>query len=354
MSSHRNESRPAATAAPAAAPELPAPELPATMRAVGRDVYGSADVLDVRDVPLPAVGAGEVLVKVRAAGLDRGAWHVLTGRPSLIRLAGFGVRRPKEPGLGTELAGDVVAVGSAVTGFAVGDAVHGAGRSALAQYAVADAAKLARMPAGVGYEGAAAVPVSGVTALQAVRDHGRLEPGQSVLVIGASGGVGSFAVQIATALGGRVTGVASTAKLDFVRSLGVEDVVDYTAGDLAAGGRRYDLVLDVGGNRPLAALRRLLTPRGTLVFVGGEDGGKVTGGLGRQLRALVLSPFVGQRLGSFWVAATTTADLDTLRGLIESGSVTPAVDRTCSLDDVPAALRDLEAGRVRGKVVATV
>jgi NADPH:quinone reductase-like Zn-dependent oxidoreductase len=324
------------------------------MQAIARDAYGSADVLEVRDVPRPVAAAGEVLVRVRAAGLDRGAWHLMTGRPYLMRLAGFGVRRPKDPGLGTELAGVVEAVGAGVTGLAVGDAVYGAGRNSFAQYASARLGKLARKPANLTFEQAAAVPVSGVTALQALRDQGHIQPGQSVLVIGASGGVGSFAVQVAKALGGHVTGVASTAKLDFVRSLGADDVIDYTVGDLAVGGRRYDLVLDIGGNRPLRNLRRLLTPKGTLVFVGGEGGGRVTGGLGRQLRALILSPFVGQRLGSFWVAISNTADLDTLRTMIEAGAVTPALDRVCALADIPAAIRDLEAGAVRGKVVATI
>jgi NADPH:quinone reductase-like Zn-dependent oxidoreductase len=320
------------------------------MRALVRDAYGSAEVLQVREVERPRAGAGEVLVRVTVAGLDRGAWHFMTGAPYLMRLAGFGVRRPKDPGLGTELAGLVEAVGEGVTGFAVGDAVYGAGKNAFAQYAVARSGKLARRPVNATDEQAAAVPVSGVTALQALRDQGHLQAGQSVLVIGASGGVGSFAVQIARALGAQVTGVASTAKLDFVRSLGAEDVIDYTVGDLADGNRRYDLILDIGGNRPLGALRRLLTPKGTLVFVGGEGGGRITGGLGRQARAGILSPFVGQRLGSFWIARTTTAD----RGMIEDGAVTPALDRVCALADLPAAMRDLEAGRVRGKVVAAI
>lgn len=248
----------------------------------------------------------------------------------------------------------VEAVGADVSGLAVGDTVYGAAQNAFAEYASAHPSQLARTPANLSSEQAASVPVSGVTAFQAVRKHGRLEPGQSVLVIGASGGVGSFVVQIAKALGGRVTGVASTAKLDFVRSLGADDVIDYTAGDLADGGRRYDLVLDIGGRRPLSALRPLLTPKGTLVFVGGEGGGRVTGGLGRQFRALLLSPFVGQRLGSFWVAITNTADLDALRTMIEDGAVTPALDRVCALTDLPAAIRDLEAGAVCGKVVATI
>jgi NADPH:quinone reductase-like Zn-dependent oxidoreductase len=354
MSTQHNEPGTGSRSTPAAQQLGSAGPVRPTMRAIARDAYGSADLLQVRDVPTPAAAAGEVLIRVQAAGLDRGAWHFMTGRPYLMRLAGFGMRRPKNPGLGTELAGVVETVGAGVTGIAVGDAVYGAGTSTFAQYATASPRRLARKPANLTPEQAAAMPVSAVTALQAVRDRGRLQAGQSVLVIGASGGVGSFAVQIAKALGGRVTGVASTAKVDFVRSLGVDDVIDYTAGDLADRGQRYDLVLDVGGNRPLAALRRLLTAKGTLVFVGGENGGRVTGGLGRQLRALLLSPFVGQRLGSFWVAACNTADLDTLRAMVEAGTVTPALHRVCALTDLPAAIRDLEAGAVRGKVVAAI
>jgi len=322
-----------------------------SMRAIARDAYGTADVLAVRDVALPVAGTGEVLVRVHAAGLDRGAWHLMTGRPYLMRLAGYGVRRPNNPGLGSELSGTVEAVGPGTTGFRVGDEVYGVGRSTLAQYAVAPAATLSRKPTGISHMQAAAVPTSGVTALQAVRDHGRLQRGQSVLVIGASGGVGSFAVQIARALGGHVTGVASTAKLDFVRSLGAEDVIDYTVGDLTDQPRRYDVVLDIGGNRPLAALRRLLNPKGTLVFVGGEGGGQVSGGLGRQALAAALSPFTAHRLETFWVTKPTSADLDTLTDMIESGRVTPAVDKAWPLADIATGMRDLERGSVRGKNV---
>jgi NADPH:quinone reductase-like Zn-dependent oxidoreductase len=354
MSTQHNEPRPDTRSTQSAQHSEDVGPVRPTMQAIARDAYGSADLLKVRDVPTPAAAAGEVLVRVRAAGLDRGAWHVMTGRPYLMRLAGFGVRRPKDLGLGTEFAGVVEAVGADVTGVAIGDAVYGAGTSTFAQYATARPGKLAAKPANLSYEQAAAVPVSGVTALQALRNQGHLQSGQSVLVIGASGGVGSFAVQIAKALGGQVTGVASTAKLDFVRSLGVEDLIDYTVGDLAEHNRRWDLVLDIGGNRPLSALRRLLTPKGTLVFVGGEGGGRITGGLGRQATALVLSPFVGQRLGSFWVATPNTADLDTLRTMIEDGTVTPAVDRVCTLAGLPDAIRDLEAGAVHGKIVAAV
>ncbi len=331
------------------------PHVPGTrMKALVRDAYGSADLLELRDVARPTMGADQVLVRVRAAGLDRGAWHLMTGRPYLMRIAGFGVRRPKDARIGLELAGVVEAVGVDVVGLAPGDLVFGAGEGSFAEYASTSAGRLARMSAKLTFEQAAAVPVSGVTALQALRTHGRVQAGQTALVIGASGGVGTFAVQLAKAFGAEVTGVCSTSKVDLVRSLGADHVIDYTAADVGAGGRRYDLVLDIAGNRPLRALRRLLTPKGTLVFVGGEDGGQWTAGLGRQLRSMALSPFVGQRLGGFWVATTNTADLDTLRTLIEDGSVTPAIDRVCALSELPDAMRDLEAGRVRGKVVATL
>jgi NADPH:quinone reductase-like Zn-dependent oxidoreductase len=324
-----------------------------TMKAVVRDTYGSADLLEVRDVERPTVADDEVLVRVRAAGLDRGVWHVMTGRPQLIRLAGFGIRRPKNPTLGSDLAGVVEVAGADVQGLAPGDAVYGVGIGSLAEYASARPDKLARMPANLTYEQAAAAPVSGLTALQALRDKGRVQAGQQVLVVGASGGVGTFAVQIAKAFGAEVTGVCSTAKTDLVRSVGADHVIDYTLGDIGDGNRRYDLVLDIGGNRPVAALRRVLTPKGTLVIVGGEGGGRWFGGIDRQLRAMALSPFVGQRLGTF-IATQSSNDLETLRALIEDGAVTPVIDRVCSLPEIPDAMRDLEAGRVRGKIVAAI
>jgi NADPH:quinone reductase-like Zn-dependent oxidoreductase len=228
--------------------------------------------------------------------------------------------------------------------------VFGTATASFAEYASAPANTLARMPANLSFEQAAAVPVSAVTALQALRDHGRLQPGQRVLVIGASGGVGTFAVQIAKALGADVTGVASTHKVDLVRSLGADHVIDYTRTEITDGGKRYDLVLDIGGNRPLSQLRRVLTSDGTLVIVGGEGGGRWTGGLHRQFGAIVVSPFVRQRLGTF-IAKPNSADLDALRALIEAGSVTPAVDRVIALEEIPDAIRDLTHGRVRGKVV---
>jgi NADPH:quinone reductase-like Zn-dependent oxidoreductase len=324
-----------------------------TMKAVVRDTYGSADLLTVADVERPSIARDEVLVQVRAAGLDRGVWHVMTGQPYLIRVAGYGLRRPKTATLGSGLAGVVEAAGADVTGLAPGDAVFGVGRGSFAEYAPARPDKLARMPANLTFEQAAAVPVSGVTALQSVRDHGHVQAGQRVLIIGASGAVGTFAVQIAKAFGAEVTGVCSTTKIDVLRSIGADHVIDYTTGDIGDGNRRYDVVLDIGGNRPLTALRRVLTAKGTLVIVGGEGGGRWFGGIDRQLRAMSLSPFIGQRLGTF-VASDNSGDLDALRALIEDGAVTPIIDRVCPLSGVPAAMRDLEAGRLQGKIVVAL
>lgn len=321
-----------------------------TMKAIVRDRYGSADVLRLRDVELPQVGDEDVLVRVRAAGLDRGVWHIMAGLPYLVRGAGYGLRRPKAAGLGSELAGVVESLGRNVTGLEPGEAVFGTSSASFAEYALARPHELARMPANLSFEQAAAVPVSAVTALQALRDRGRVRPGRRVLVIGASGGVGTFAVQIAKALGAKVTGVASTQKVDLVRALGADHVIDYMRGDITDDGQRYDLVLDIGGNRPLSQLRRVLTGDGTLVIVGGEAGGRWTGGIHRQLGAIVTSPFARQRLGTF-VAKPNGADLDTLRGLIEAGSVTPALDRVVALDEVSDAIRDLVGGHVRGKIV---
>jgi len=321
-----------------------------TMKAIVRDRYGAADVLKLRDVDVPQAGADDVLLRVRAAGLDRGAWHIMAGLPYLIRIAGYGVRRPKAAGLGSDVAGVVEAVGAKVTGLRSGEAVFGTCRASFAEYAVARPDKLARMPANLTFEQAAAVPVSAVTALQALRDRGRLQVGERVLVVGASGGVGTFAVQIAKALGANVTGVCSTAKLELVRSIGADHVIDYAHADITDDDPRYDLVLDIGGNRPLSRLRRVLTRGGTLVIVGGEGGGRWTGGIDRQLRAMALSPFVRQRLGTF-IAKENSADLDALRALIETGAVTPVIDRVIALHEVPDAIRDLAAGRVRGKIV---
>jgi len=321
------------------------------MRAIVQDAYGHADVVRLARIPRPEAADNEVLVRVHAAGLDRGVWHVMTGLPYLGRLA-FGVRKPKEPVLGFDVAGTVVAVGSAVTRFSAGDEVFGFGKGAFAEYAVVREDKLARKPVNLSFEQAAVVPVSAVTALQGL-DAGRVEQGQKVLIIGASGGVGSYAVQLAKAFGAQVTGVCSTAKLDLVRSLGADHVIDYTRDDFADGAHRYDLILDIAGNPTLSRLRHALTPTGTAVITGGEDGGNLTGGMNRQLRALVLSPFVRQRLTMF-LGKVRSSDLERLIELIEAGTVTPSLDRTYTLDRVPEAIDHLEAGKVRGKVAITI
>jgi NADPH:quinone reductase-like Zn-dependent oxidoreductase len=322
------------------------------MKAILRHTYGSADVLEFGDVDQPVIKPGEVLVRVRAAGVDRGVWHVMTGLPYLGRLA-FGLRTPRNPVLGMDVSGVVEAVGEEVTALRVGDEVFGTGTGAFAEYAAVREDRCAPKPAGLTFEQAAALPTSAVTALQAVRDQGRVQPGQRVLVIGAGGGVGSYAVQIAKASGAHVTGVCSTAKVDLVRSLGADEVVDYTQADVTESGQRYDVVLDIAGNRPLGRLRRVLAPRGTLVIVGGEGGDRLTGGLDRQFRAVLLSLVVRQRM-RFFVAVAKRPDLETIRELVESGAVRPAVDRSYPLVEAAQAVRDLAEGRVRGKAVVTV
>jgi NADPH:quinone reductase-like Zn-dependent oxidoreductase len=323
-----------------------------TMRAIVQDRYGDADVLRLARTPMPRIADDEVLLRVHAAGLDRGAWHLMTGRPLLMRLV-LGFRGPRNPVLGREVAGTVVAVGSAVTRLAPGDEVFGIGRGTFAEHAAARADKLARKPANVTFEQAAVTAVSALTALQALTDVGRVQPGQQVLIIGASGGVGSYAVQLAKACGADVTAVCSTAKLDLVRSLGAGHVIDYTRDDFAAGDRRYDLILDIAGNPSLARLRRVLTPTGTAVIVGGENGDGVTGGMGRQLRAMVVSRSGGRRLTSM-LCRERGSDLERLAGFIEAGTVTPSVDRTYPLDQAREAMRHLEAGNARGKIAISV
>jgi NADPH:quinone reductase-like Zn-dependent oxidoreductase len=323
-----------------------------TMQAIVQDTYGSADVLRLASISRPEVADNEVLLRVHAAGLDRGTWHLMTGRPYLLRLS-FGIRRPKNPVPGRDVAGTVVAVGSAVTRFTPGDEVFGIGPGSFAEYAVAREDKLARKPVNTTFEQAAVVPVSALTALRALCDVGRVEQGQKVLVIGASGGVGSYAVQLAKAFGAEVTGVSSTPKLDLVRSLGADHVIDYTRDDFADGTHRYDLILDIAGNPAPSRLRRALTPTGTAVLVGGEQGGSLTGGMDRQVRALVLSLFVRQRLTGL-IPKERSSDLERLTDLIEAGTVTPSIDRTYSLDRVPEAMRYLEAGKARGKVAITI
>jgi NADPH:quinone reductase-like Zn-dependent oxidoreductase len=288
---------------------------------------------------------------VHAAGLDRGTEHVMTGKPYAARLA-FGIRRPRNPVLGRDVAGTVAEVGSSVTRFAVGDEVYGIAAGSFAEYACARESKLARKPANLSFEQAAVVPVSAATALRALTDAGRVQAGQTVLVLGASGGVGSYAVQLAKAFGAEVTGVASSAKQDLVSSLGADHVLDYSRQDFADSGRRYDLVLDIGGTPSLARLRRALAPRGTVVFVGGEQAGNLTG-MGRQVRGALLSPFLRQRL-VLLAAKERADDFDRLTDLIESGKVLPSLDSSYPLEQAPAAVRRLEAGEVRGKLAITV
>jgi NADPH:quinone reductase-like Zn-dependent oxidoreductase len=323
------------------------------MRAIVGESYGSADVLRLSDIDRPEIARDEVLVRVEAAGLDRGVWHVMTGLPYPIRLAGYGFRAPKNPVPGMDLAGIVEEVGAGVTRFAPGDAVFGIGRGTFAEFARALETKLAPKPANLTAEQAAVVAVSGLTALQGLRDRGKVGAGQQVLVIGASGGVGTYAVQLAKVFGAEVTAVCSTTKVDLVRSLGADHVVDYLREDFADGKRRYDVILDIGGNAPLSRLRRALTAKGTLVIVGGESGGRWLGGNDRQLRAIVLSRFVDQTLTTF-IAGENHRDMLVLKELIEAGEVTPVIDRSFPLAEVPDAIRYLEQGRARGKVVIDV
>lgn len=324
-----------------------------TMRAAVQRSYGSADQLEVTVVDRPTIDTDDVLIEVHAAGVDRGVWHLMTGTPYLIRLMGFGLTKPKQPVQGLDVAGRVIAVGSDVTRFSPGDEVFGIAVGSFADFAVAKESKLALKPAAATFEQAAASAISGITALQALTTVGEVQAGQRVLILGASGGVGSFAVQLAKALGADVTGVASTGKLDLVRSLGADRAIDYTTDDATDGREQYDLVLDIGGRTPVRHLRRALTSRGTLVIVGGENGGNWTGGIGRQLRAMLLSPFTRQRLTTF-VSKESHTYIEQLATFIASGEVTPALGERFSLDRVADAIRQIEAGATRGKSVIVI
>ena len=325
----------------------------ATMQAIVQDRYGGPEVLELRDIDQPAPRDDEVLVRVHAAGLDRGVWHVMAGLPYMLRVIGFGLRRPKVRVRGMDVAGRVEAVGSGVTRFQPGDAVFGWCDGSFAEYACAPADHLAPKPAGLSFEQAAAVPISGFAALQALRDVGEVQPGQRVLVIGAAGGVGSFAVQLAKVLGAQVTGVCSTAQVDLVRSLGADDVVDYTRDDVTDGTRRWDVIVDTAGHRSLSRLRRALTPTGTLVIVGSEGRGRWLGGFDRQLRAVALSRLVRQRLRML-SSKPRPQDLQVLQELLGAGKLTPLLDRTFPLRQVPDAIRYLVEGHGGGKIVITV
>jgi NADPH:quinone reductase-like Zn-dependent oxidoreductase len=322
------------------------------MKAIVQERYGSADVLHLEDIDQPPVGDDELLLRVHAASAHVGDWHVMTGRPYLLRILGFGFRKPKIAVRGLDVAGTVEAVGKSVTRFRQGDDVFGTCDGSFAEYALAREERLATKPSNLTFEQAATVPISGGTALQGLR-KANVRPGQKVLIVGASGGVGSFAVQIAKTMGAEVTGVCSTAKVDMVRALGADDVIDYTREDFADGIRHYDVILDTGGRRSLSELRRALTPKGTLVIVGGEGGGSLLGGFERNLAAGVVSSFVPQRL-TMLASKERGEDFELLRKLIEAGKVTPVIDAIYPLSEVPEAIRYLEQGRARGKIVITV
>lgn len=325
----------------------------ATMRAIVQRAYGATDVLELHDITKPSPGPHDVLVAVHAASVNRADWLVTIGRPSMLRVV-LGLRRPRVPVRGRDLAGTVVTVGGAVTGFGPGDEVYAETTTGtFAEYACVPERLLAPKPTNLTFEQAAAVPLAAVTALQGLRDVGQVQPGQAVLINGASGGVGTFAVQIAKAFGAEVTGVTSTKNVDLVRSIGADHVVDYTCDDYLDGSEKYDLILDIGGNNNLSRLRRALTPKGTLVIVGGEEGGSLTGGFGRQLRALVVSMFVSQRL-TMLASKERHKDLEMLRPFLESGQVIPVIDRIYTLAEVPDAMRHLAAGLTRGKIAIAV
>ena len=320
------------------------------MKAIVQDHYGTSDQLVLTDVPDPVPGPGEVLVRVAAAGVDRGTCHVMTGLPLVARL-GLGLRRPKDRIPGRDVAGTVVSLGQGVTTYAIGDAVFGTARGSFAELAVLPPTRMARCPSTVALEEAAAVPVSGLTALQALR-AAKVTSGDRVLVIGASGGVGSFAVQLAVHLGAEVTGVCGPAKADLVRSLGAHRVVDHTTTPLETLGEQFDAVIDIAGHRPVGLLRRLLTERGALVVVGSEGGGRWLGGLERSIGAALLSPFVKQKLVML-VASENGSDLADLTEVIERGGLRPALERTFPLNEAGAAVDHVASGRARGKVVVT-
>jgi len=334
----------------AALPDTRVASRPGFMQAIVQDRYGSADVLELREIARPRPRAHEVIVRVHAAGIDFGVWHLMEGMPYAVRLA-FGLRRPKNPVLGIELAGVVAEVGAKVTRFKAGDEVFGVGDGTFAEYARASESKLLHKPQKLGFAEAAAVPVSATTALVGLR-AAKIAAGQTVLITGAGGGVGSYAVQIARAMGAEVTGVCSTSKLDWVRSLGASHVIDYTREDIAVGDRRYDVIIDLAGSRAVSTLRRALTPTGTLVLLGGEGSGRWLG-MRRQLWAQLVGLTTRQKFRSP-IALVNHEDLVTLERMLEAGTLTPVVERRHPLSEVPTAIRALAAGHSRGKSVITI
>lgn len=331
-------------------PPQPLPSDAKRMKAIVHRCYGSPEVLKLEQIAMPTTAANQVLVKVRAASVNPLDWHYLHGTPYVVRIdAGFGV--PTSPLLGVDFAGTVEAVGSGVKRFKPGDEVFGGRTGAFAEYvSVREDRALALKPTNMSFEQAAAVPIAGVTALQALRDKGQVQAGQTVLINGASGGVGTFAVQIAKAYGAEVTGVCSTRNVEMVRSLGADHVIDYTREDFTQGGQRYDLIVDLVGNHPLLEYRRVMNPKGILVVVGGPSDDPWIGPLGTLAKALLLSPFVSQSFVPF-LAELNPEDLTILRELMQSGKVKPVIDRRYLLSEVPAAIGYVETGHARGKVV---
>jgi NADPH:quinone reductase-like Zn-dependent oxidoreductase len=321
------------------------------MKAIVQSRYGPPDALELKDIDTPVVTDDAVLVQVQAAAVGKGDWLTVQGLPYVARMR-YGLPRPKHPVPGFDVAGHIEAAGSKVTQLQPGDAVFGWCDGSFAEYAAVPERQLARKPANLTFEQAAAVPISGFAALQALRDTGGVKPGQTVVIIGASGGVGSFAVQLAKAFGAEVTGVCGTNSLEMVRSIGADHVVDYTQQDFTRTGQRYDLILEMAGNRALADLRRALTPKGTLVLVGGS-GGRWFMGTGRTVRAVLVSPLVGQRLRSFF-SKPRGADLVVLQELIEAGKLTPVIDRTFPLNETPEAIRHVGEHSTQGKTVITM
>jgi len=321
------------------------------MKAIIHSRYGPPDALELKDIDQPMVNDDAVLVRVRAAAVGKGDWLTVTGLPYIARLR-YGLRKPKHSVPGFDVAGRIEAVGKNVDRLRPGDEVFGWCDGSFAEYASVPSDQLARKPTNLSFEQAAAVPISGFAALQALRDTGGVQPGQMVVIVGASGGVGSFAVQLAKAFGAEVTGVCSTKSLEMVRSIGADHVIDYTQEDFTRSGQRFDLILEMAGNRSLADLRRALTPKGTLVLVGGS-GGKWFMGIGRTLRAVVVSLFVRQRLRSFF-SKPRGEDLVVLKELIEAGKLTPVIDRTFALSESPEAISYVGERSTQGKTVITV
>jgi len=324
------------------------------MKAIVYSNYGSPDVLRCEEIEKPTAGDNEVLIKVRAASVNPYDWHFMRGMPYLLRIRA-GLRKPKVTRLGVDVAGQVETVGRNVTQFKPGDEVFGLCRGAFAEYACASESKLARKQENMTFEQAASVPIAGLTALQGLRDKGKIQPGQKVLINGAAGGVGTFAVQIAKSFGANVTGVCGTRNVAMVRSIGADHVIDYTREDFTKREQRYDLILDCVANHSLSAFRRVLSPKGNYIMVGAADGGGrwMIGLLARLIKALVLSWFVSQKLGMVG-AKTNKEDLTIMRELMESGKITPVIDKCYRLSEVPEAIRYLEEGHARGKVVITL